>query len=310
MSTLKVEKIKLHVPTLEEVADVFQAGLRKHFAEVQVKVVECPDLRKEPFTLAAEGIGGSPRVLDVGGVPYLTPQVRRDKVYNMDKLAELAELPGAFLIGAGGGPHHLLGVNAEFMANIRTQNGSPATNGSYYSMVDTSNNSCKLVKFPPENRDCAMMVNLLATEGKPGKVIEVDAQNRIGQESSFVDAMRYVLKDHYGDSVVGIGGTFAILQGKAHMHVMPDFSQTPLETQEAVDNWLKFYEMSAPLVCFGVFYSNDPGYDLRIEHFHGFSLKHGQGGHYHWDTTPADMRYRGYFTVGEYLYRIDRPGKN
>lgn len=52
------------------------------------------------------------------------------------------------------------------------------------------------------------------------QVLEIEVHNRIGQEPSFVDAMRQVLKQHYGEKVIGIGGTFAILQGNAHIHVM------------------------------------------------------------------------------------------
>lgn len=34
---------------------VLREGLKTHFAKVKVNVVECPDLRNEPFHLAAEG---------------------------------------------------------------------------------------------------------------------------------------------------------------------------------------------------------------------------------------------------------------
>lgn len=50
------------------------------------------------------------------------------------------------------------------------------------------------------------------------------------------------------------------------------------------------------------------GYDLRVEHFHCFS-DHGQGGHYHFDVTPKDVEYRGYFVLAESIYRIDQPVK-
>lgn len=306
MSSIAVEKVSLNVPTLGEVASVLQAGLQKNFANVDVQVVDCPDLRKEPFTLVSEGLGGQPRVLDVGGVPNLKPNVQRDKIYNMDNLAKLAELPGAFLIGAGAGPFHTVGVNCEFMANIRTLSGDQAgQNGSYISLVN-KDNSCKLSQLGENSRDCALMVNLLASEGKPGKVLQVKASHRTGNES-YVDAMRFALKQHFGEKIVGIGGTFAILQGKAYMHIMPDFPKEPLLDDAAINRWLKFYNMSSPLICLGVLYSHDPGYDLRIEHFHGFS-HHGEGGHYHHDTTPDNAEYLGYFTVAEYLYRIDRPG--
>lgn len=46
--------------------------------------------------------------------------------------------------------------------------------------------------------------------------------------------------------------------------------------------------------------------DLRVQHFHSFS-HHGEAGHYHIDTTPESVEYLGYFSVGEEIYRIDRP---
>jgi hypothetical protein len=87
---------------------------------------------------------------------------------------------------------------------------------------------------------------------------------------------------------------------------MPDFSPTPLITDEQKQNWLKFYEMDSPLVCLSVLHSHDPGLDLRIEHTHCFS-DHGEGGHYHYDTTPEEVQYEAWFNVAEVLYRIDRP---
>lgn len=46
--------------------------------------------------------------------------------------------------------------------------------------------------------------------------------------------------------------------------------------------------------------------DLRMEHFHCYS-NHGDGGHYHYDTTPNEVEYRGYFNIAEYMFRIDKP---
>ncbi len=109
----------------------------------------------------------------------------------------------------------------------------------------------------------------------------------------------------------------------------PDFSETPLENDEQVNKWLRFYECHAPLTCLSVFISHDPvrrlgsfgpqrltyfpyptpqGLQLRMEHTHCFSL-HGQGGHYHCDTTPPDVKYTGYFSLAEYVYRVDAPPK-
>jgi len=48
------------------------------------------------------------------------------------------------------------------------------------------------------------------------------------------------------------------------------------------------------------------GFDLRVEHTHCFS-QHGEGGHYHQDTSPDGVQYLGYLLPAELLFRIDRP---
>lgn len=59
-------------------------------------------------------------------------------------------------------------------------------------------------------------------------------------------------------SILGMGGVFVILQGKAKQHVMRDFSKTPIDTDEKLENWLKYYNMTAPLSTVGTFVSKDP----------------------------------------------------
>ena len=93
-----------------------------------------------------KGICGSPKNLDVGGPPYLIPKPQKDKVgysfksfyyilifffrktlkcciynifvifvkvYQFEKLANIAGNKDAFFIGAGAGPCHVVGVNSE-----------------------------------------------------------------------------------------------------------------------------------------------------------------------------------------------------
>lgn len=50
-------------------------------------------------------------------------------------------------------------------------------------------------------------------------------------------------------------------EGKAKQHVMPDFSATSLETDEDLNKWLKFYNMSAPLIAVGTLVTNE---DVRM----------------------------------------------
>uniref|UniRef100_A0A3Q3EB15 Chromosome 11 open reading frame 54 n=1 Tax=Labrus bergylta TaxID=56723 RepID=A0A3Q3EB15_9LABR len=234
----KTEKVQLHVPDLEDLRGVLQAGLEENFAEVQVSVVECPDLTKEPFHFPVKGLCGNPRITDVGGVPYLVPLVQKDKEYNMNTISKELELPGAFMLGAAG--------------------------------------------------------------------LEVRAKKRTGGHS-LVTSLRKTLEGQYPEKSLALGGTFIIQKGKAKIHIMPrEFSVCPLHSNDDVNNWLKHFEVSAPLICQSVLVSRDPGLDLRVEHTHCFS-HHGEGGHYYIDTTPDSVEYLGYFLPAEFVYRIDRP---
>ncbi|KAK3736255.1 hypothetical protein QZH41_008082 [Actinostola sp. cb2023] len=277
-----VESLDLLVPDLEELAKILKDGLSKNFAEVEANVVDCPDLKNSPWNLVASGICGKTKIADIGGPPYLLPLPQLDKVYDMNVIAEKAGLPGGFVIGA---------ENQE------------AVFGSKITKVNPEDGSCVLQDY--KCCDFGLMANILISEGKPGRVLRVKASKRTGKDN-FVTAMRKALAATYGNKTVGIGGVFVIEKGKAKFHIMPKFQEKPLETDEDVNNWLVFYEMTSPLVCVGVFESHDPGLDLRVEHFHGYG-NHGEGGHYHYDTTPDDVQYVGYFTPAEKLYRMDKP---
>lgn len=103
-----------------------------------------------------------------------------------------------------------------------------------------------------------------------------------------------------------MGGVFLIEKGDAKLHIMPDFSSEPLNSNEEVDRWLRFFEMNSPLVCLTTLHSIDPDLKLRMEHTHCFS-DHNQGGHYHYDTTPDNVKYVAYLNVAQSIYRIDQP---
>lgn len=302
---IPVKKATLHVPDIQEVATVLQDGLEKNFESVEVSVVNCPDLTKKPFHLAAKGLCGSPRIADVGGPPFLLPLPQRDKLYDLGEIAKLVELPGAFMVGAGAGPWKLVGVNSELIANaqVSTDGSKAVCCNSHTAIVSPDDGSCVLGQLDSLNFN--LMGNFLCSEGKPGKVIEIKASKRTGEEN-FMSACRKILLNHYKTKPVALGGVFLIEKGKANLHIMPDFSCDPLNNETDVNNWLKFYEMDATLICLGELVSFDPDLDLRVEHFHCFS-EHGHGGHYHYDTTPDEVSYRAYFSIAEVLYRIDQP---
>lgn len=151
----------------------------------------------------------------------------------------------------------------------------------------------------------ALLANIFVSQGEPGKVVKVQAKRRTGSDD-FIASVRKSLANHFGDQLVGLGGVFVFQRGKAKQHVMPDFSKTPLNTEAELNDWLKFYEMSAPLVALGTLTTHESDLDLRVQHFHSFS-DHGEAGHYHIDVTPESAEYVGYFNVGEEIYRVDRP---
>jgi hypothetical protein len=266
MSGLAVQKTALHVPPLEEISGVLEKALNANFSSVSVSVVECPDLSEKPWSLAAPGLCGRARIADVGGVPNLIPLVERDKIvyFDFDEVAKQCELPDALIIGAGAGSSRFVGVNCELMPNIKS--GSPAADGqnrSMFAKVSVEDGSCVLKEY--RSREFSLLANLFLTEGQPGKVLKVEASCRTGP-TNFVTTMREGLTSHFGAKPVGLGGVFLIKCGKAKLHVMPKFSDTPLQTDEHVAKWLKFYEMSAPLTCLSVLVSHDPVRNLQYIH--------------------------------------------
>lgn len=89
--------------------------MKKNFAEVSVSEVDCPDLTAAPYYLASDGLCGSQTILEIGGAPYLLPNVDRSKLYDCVEIAKkiLPNAKNVFLCGAGAGPHPLLNSNCE-----------------------------------------------------------------------------------------------------------------------------------------------------------------------------------------------------
>lgn len=303
MSEASVQEVNLLPPPLQDLCNAIQSGLANNFESASVSVEECPDLQQAPYNLAFAGLCGSPRVADVGGQPNLAPTPDFTKKYDLLNIARLMEMPqerGA-LLGAAAGPFHVVGMNSELMPNLRWEGGK-VINETYFAKVK-EDGSAFCAKLP--SHDCALMANLFGSAGSAGDVLHITASSRTGT-LNFTEAIRKALSDAYGTRTVSLGGVFIISKGRAKLHVMPDFSPTPLITDEQKQKWLRFYDMEAPLVCLSVLHSHDPGLDLRIEHTHCFS-DHGEGGHYHYDTTPENVQYEAWFNVAEVLYRIDRP---
>lgn len=313
MANLKVVEHQPHVPSLEEVSSCLQDYMKTCFKDASVSVISCPDLSREPFHLASSGLSGRPAVCDVGGVPYLVPLAQTDRnPYSLRQIAQqLGYEKNCFFVGAAAGPFHVLGTNTELMPNFslnqEVQGGvdkSVVRNETHFAKL--SNEGYTLSKIDSSCDEFCLLGNLFLSEGKTdGSVIKISVKNRITSDN-FVTAIRKGLQGKFGDRQVTMGGVFLMKQGKAKVHVMPPFSETPLCSDDEVGKWLKYFEARAPLICLTAFHSVDPGQDLRVEHTHCFST-HGEGGHYHYDTTPDEVEYEAYLNVAESVYRIDAP---
>jgi len=303
---LPIETNDFDSVSLHDVAVVLEQGLKENFEEASVNVVECEDLTKSPWNLAAPGISGSPRLLDIGGVPYLTPQVQRHKLYDMKDYPNITGIKKGLVIGAGAAPWPFLDRNAEMMPNLFVEEDrSVLVQNTHISRTFDHDDSYATQKLPPTETRNSLLGNLFISEGKSGQVLNIYCRARKGP-TNFTNCLRESLEKGFPGQFLGLGGVFHISKGKAKIHIMPDFSPCPLNTDKEVENWLKFYEVSAPLTVLSTMVVNDPGLDLRPEHSHGWGPE-GQGGHYHGDTTPQEVEYSGFFNLPEVVFRVDRP---
>mmetsp|Transcript_27805 Transcript_27805/g.30899 ORF Transcript_27805/g.30899 Transcript_27805/m.30899 type:complete len:328 (-) Transcript_27805:24-1007(-) len=294
---------ELHMPPMEEVVETLQTALKANYKEVEVAIVDCPDLSSPPWDLAAKGICGDNCILDVGGVKNMDYPINHVplKQWDIEELAKRVGMPGGFFIGAGAASPKIIGDNGELAPNtnigtkqIKTRSAEVAEDG-----------SCVQRMYP--SNDVSAMANLFGSKGCAGKVIKVHVKVRTGKTKSLITCMRQGLIKKYGDNPVALGGVFQLLQGKLKAHVMPCFPQQDLVSQEIVDDWLNWYEVPAPATCLSVQVTQNMGLELRVEHTHFFtSAENNHAGHYHYDTTPDECEYLGYFGIAEKLYRVDK----
>lgn len=71
----------------------------------------------------------------------------------------------------------------------------------------TADGKCVLSKIPNTETRCALLANLMYSEGKPGKVLRVVCKHRIGTDN-FITSCRNILAKHYAGKVVGRSNEF------------------------------------------------------------------------------------------------------
>ena len=282
-----------------------------NFKEVTVKFVNSPDLTNAPYYLASSGLNGDPTIMEYGENSYLLPLVDKSKVYDLVELVKM--IPSYrdkefFTCGAGAGDFTLFNQNCEGMFNMKVFTNRTVFNKGSIALTKKNStlNDIDIISLNSSDTKAALLGNLFISEGKRGNVIRVTCEQRIGKEN-FISAMRLALINKYPDQTIGIGGVFFLKNGAANIHVMDDFSLTPINTDEELNSWLTWHNMTAPLIGLGTFVTqSEDNLDLRrLEHFH-MKSNYNQGGHYHYDTTPDIVEYEGYFVVAERIIRIDK----
>ena len=162
--------------------------------------------------------------------------------------------------------------------------------------------------------------NVFYTDGVTGKVIKLKIKGRSGQQGSLTQAMRKALSDNLkikDNDHMALAGVFRILKGKIRSHVQPDYKDIKHEyydpeQMKCVKDFLQFYEPVGPeLQGYCVLWTGDPtGGNLNLResgehtHFHSYT-KENVAGHYHFDVTPEEIEYEGYFNTAEEVHRVN-----
>lgn len=291
---------------------VLQTALEKNFANVTVEIIDMAfepenhDLTKAPYLLASSGISGDGTIIEYGNDEYLIPLVDKSKVYDLIPVIreiESYKTKDFFAAGAGAGPFEYLNQNCEGMFNLKVYENGTSVNENH--IARTKGEGIEVVKVPPTETRASLLGNIFLSEGRVGKVLKVTASNRTGKEN-FIYAMQVGLAEEYSaNDPVGLGGVFYLKAGTANFHVMSDFSETPIDTDDDLNKWLTWHDFEAPLIALGNFVSKETDFKLRLQHFHAYSSG-DKGGHYHNDTTPDTVQYEGYFSVVDRIILIDK----
>ena len=140
----------LYIPSIDLVAAELQIGLREYFAECIVKVVQCPDLSKWG-NLSTKGICGDPKLVEVGGVPYITHKLderHQKKIYSIPNILTTCDRnhtqylnQKTLVFGAAAASSKLFPKNAELIPNVSVdKNGTAIINNTRFTETDDNHN--------------------------------------------------------------------------------------------------------------------------------------------------------------------------
>ncbi|MGH1539818.1 MAG: DUF1907 domain-containing protein [Arenicella sp.] len=311
--TISYKSADFWLPELSVIAKTLDSGLSEHFAQVDVSVVDCPDLTEE-MQSAGAGLCGSTKLFEFGGEPYAHNPEYRGSHIDIKDMLEACQMPQASILGAAMAESSVINGNCgELIPHNHLGN---AVNNSRVARVGEQK-ECIIEPYPAHL--CGPIANLFVSDGEQDKVLRVELKKRISEQASLPQAIRESLRSITEENGhIGLGGIFKILQGQVKSHVMPNYAciedgYYDTAQEKVVRDFLQFYDHMGPdLLCFTTLWTGDPsdGDDLNLRtsgehtHFYHTDDEAQQGGHYHGDVTPDDVHYVGYFNLAESICRF------
>ena len=310
---LKIEKSNFKEISLGKISEALQKGLDNNFNKVSISVEDCRNLKE--WGCPAEGIPGNERIIDVGGEPYMHDPKHIGAEFDYEKISKMIGSEKSYALGASSGAMTCLyGHCGELVIN---ENLITSESKSIIARVG-KNKECIVEKYTA--RKHGGLGNIYYTDGKRGKVIKIKIKGRSGNQGSLPQAIRSALSENLpiiGNGHIALAGVFRILNGKIKSHVQPDYADIKHEyydpkQMKCVKDFLQFYEpVGSELQCYSVLWTGDPTggiLDLRESgehtHFHSYTKKN-VAGHYHFDVTPDEIEYEGYFNIAKEVHRVN-----
>ena len=78
-----------------------QSGLSNNYKEVEVSIVDCPNLRD--WGCPSEGISGNQKIIDVGGEPYMHDPNFIGAEFDYEEISKMIGSEKSYALGAGSG---------------------------------------------------------------------------------------------------------------------------------------------------------------------------------------------------------------
>lgn len=326
----EIKQVDLHVPNIPELIQVIHDGLKQHFKEVTVEWILCPDMKQQPFNLAAPGICGSPILMELGCMTYLFPRPYKN-MYSMKKVLDTicTDRRIMSIIGASVSPRQSNAQLGELVMNASilrmSSNLMEIKNQSCLAYEDEQTKNCALEPVNDVNLKCYPYGSFLISKGSREYVLKILTKKRISN-TSFLEALQSSLDNKYSDEeskrLVGLGGTFVVRNARVKQHVLPYSWDASLYSAADVRKWLHYFELNTPIVAMGTLVSSSDvyaniceatfgkRYDIPKSRFHAYSSD-GIGGFFYKDVESYDVtEYLGYFCPANVLYHIDPSVKN